>query len=380
MKKVSMISVIVLIAMAGCGGKKQTGNKDFITVDVSKSYSLKKELILQDFMDVEYIALETDEGFINPCFVQDISKNFLLVNNPDDDGDIFVFDRTGRAIRKINHQGRGNEEYSNIVGITLDEENSEMYVNNHLARKILVYDLFGNFKRCLKQEEGEGTFYTDIINYDSDHLIGFAKTNKKGEFVIISKQDGSITQRIKFPFSEKNFDGIDDENPGFFRQIVAYNGNWLLSEYSSDTVYTFMPDDMLRPFIVRTPSIQSMNPEIFLILRFFSNRYYFMETFYNDYDYDSEKTGFPTTHLLYDKQAKTFCEYNVYHGDFSIKKEIDWSSLRYVNHEIVSWQPLEAVRLVEYYKKGELKGKLKEIAATLSEESNPVIMLIKHQK
>lgn len=32
------------------------------------------------------------------------------------------------------------------------------------------------------------------------------------------------------------------------------------------------------------------------------------------------------------------------------------------------------------YKKGQLKGRLKEIAATLDEESNPVIMLIKHKK
>jgi hypothetical protein len=53
--------------------------------------------------------------------------------------------------------------------------------------------------------------------------------------------------------------------------------------------------------------------------------------------------------------------------------------LRPVNHEIESWQPLEAHRLVEDYEKGELKGKLKEIAATLNEESNPVIMLIKHK-
>lgn len=54
--------------------------------------------------------------------------------------------------------------------------------------------------------------------------------------------------------------------------------------------------------------------------------------------------------------------------------------LRPVNHEIESWQPLEAHQLVESYKKGELKGKLKEIAATLDEEDNPVIMLIKHKK
>jgi len=54
--------------------------------------------------------------------------------------------------------------------------------------------------------------------------------------------------------------------------------------------------------------------------------------------------------------------------------------LRPVNHEIESWQALDANQLIESYNNGELKGKLKKIAATLNEDSNPVIMLIKHKK
>jgi hypothetical protein len=54
--------------------------------------------------------------------------------------------------------------------------------------------------------------------------------------------------------------------------------------------------------------------------------------------------------------------------------------LRLVNHEIGSWQALEAHELVESYERGELKGQLKEIAATLKEDDNPVIMPVKHKK
>jgi hypothetical protein len=83
---------------------------------------------------------------------------------------------------------------------------------------------------------------------------------------------------------------------------------------------------------------------------------------------------------MYDRQEKAFSGYTVYNGDYSIKKEIYMNALKLVNHEIESWQPLEAHQLVEAYEKGELKGKLKEIAATLDEDSNPVIMLVKHKK
>ena len=55
--------------------------------------------------------------------------------------------------------------------------------------------------------------------------------------------------------------------------------------------------------------------------------------------------------------------------------------MEFVNHEeIVAWLRLESHSLVEDYKKGVLKGKLKDIASKLDEEDNPVIMLIKHKK
>jgi len=135
----------------------------------------------------------------------------------------------------------------------------------------------------------------------------------------------------------------------------------------------------IRPFLVRTPPVQSMNPEVMLILRIMTDRYYFMETIKNEFN-KTASIDFPRTFLMYDRQENKFSGYIVYNGDFSNKKEVYMNAGRLVNHEIISWQRLEAYQLVESYKKGELKGQLKEIAATMNEESNPVIMLIKHKK
>ena len=56
--------------------------------------------------------------------------------------------------------------------------------------------------------------------------------------------------------------------------------------------------------------------------------------------------------------------------------------LKYLNiiDEIAFVQRLEAPDLVEANENGELKGKLKEIASTLDEESNPVLMLARYKK
>jgi len=123
-----------------------------------------------------------------------------------------------------------------------------------------------------------------------------------------------------------------------------------------------------------------MNPEVMLIVRLFSDRYYFMETIKNEYNFDTG-SGFPRTFFAYDKQKKEFFGYTVYNGDYSSKKEIYMNVLRPVNHEIESWQPIESFQLVDDFKEGRLKnGKLKDIASKLDPEDNPVIMLIKHKK
>ena len=41
---------------------------------------------------------------------------------------------------------------------------------------------------------------------------------------------------------------------------------------------------------------------------------------------------------------------------------------------------INASELCQDYKRGKLKGKLKEVAATLEEDDNRVIMLVKHKK
>ena len=402
MRKAIFILVVLLFVSAESRGQRQEVNGDLITVDVTKTYSSKKELILQDFMDVEYIALETTDEFVNQGWVMDIGERFILVKNRINDGDIFVYDRNGKALRKINHKGqKTSEEYTSIRTITLDEENDEMFVNDPITRKIYVYDLFGKFKRSFDQQEGLGSikignidlrehaFYLEIFNYDKNNLLCFDGISDSRTFILISKQDGSITKEFTIPYKDKKslrqgrIDGkvhLDARASGTYR-ITPYNENWILLEFSSDTVYELLPNYSLRPFIERTPSVQSMNPEVMLVLKLVSERYIFMETIKNVYDFERNE-GFPKSYLMYDKQNKSFSGYTVYNRDFSTKKEVYMIGFSPVkNHKIASLYTLEASQLVESYEKGELKdGKLKDIAAKLDEEDNPVIMLVKHKK
>ena len=386
MKKTTTILAIFLLVTAVCRGQGQTGNDDLITVNVTKQNYPKKELILQDFMDVEYIALETTDEFLCRGQVGATGKEYIIINDGIKDGDMLIYDRNGKALRKINRKGQGSEEYTYNNKIILDEDNGEIYVDDYL--KIKVYDLYGKFKRAIGKKEGVG--YSDVRNYDRENLIcwhdNLRGKERKPSYYITSKQDGSMTDEIEIPFKEMKettFHKYDAEtkrassftyNFTMHTSIIQCRDQFILADPSSDTIYRYLPDHSLIPYIARTPSIQSMNPEVFLLPGIFTDRYFFMIIF-TKREFDSSSFYY----LMYDRQAKTLFEYVVYNGDYTNKRPLEMIK-KTENDEIAFYQIWQAHELVEAHEKGELKGKLKEIASTLDEDDNPVIMLVKYKK
>jgi hypothetical protein len=216
---------------------------------------------------------------------------------------------------------------------------------------------------------------------------------KKNIFWIISKQDGSVTREIQIPYNERKMISLymaENERTTVdmsvrSRQSIPYHDNsWILVEPSSDTIYRYLPDHSMIPFIVRTPSIQSMDPEIFLLPGVLTDRYYFMRSIKKVLNAEN-RDEFPTIDLMYDKQAKVIFESVVYNDDFTNKRQVhmwdEYVVMTLINsEEIVFLEKLEAFELVEAYKEGKLKGQLKEIAAGLDEEDNPVIMIAKNKR
>ena len=394
MKRTSTFVVVVISAiMAGCGGGNKQSTDDLITVDVMKSYP-KKELVLQDFLDVEYIPLETTNEFVTQGRVMAIGRKYIIVRNFIRDGDIFIFDRNGKGVRKFNRMGNSGEDYLYIHGIILDEDNEEIFINDNSLKRIKVYDLYGNFRRNIIHKEDARY---DIHNSDKDCFIWWNSSFQYNDtatnmpsFFITSKHDGSIIREIEIPIQQRKSTVLVSKNAETnatyslsapnYKSIVPNFGNCILIEVSSDTIYSYLPNHTIKPLIVRTPSIQSMDPEVFLFLNTVTDRFYFMETVKKEFDW-LKSDGFPEIDLIYDKQEKAIFEYTIYDNDYLDKKTVNMKSTDAINDEVVVCQTLEAYKLIETYEKGQLKdGRLKEIAAKLDPEDNPVIMLVKHKK
>ena len=335
-----------------------------------------------------YVPLETSDEFLAQGNIAFVGENIVVATNMRQ-GDILLFDRaTGKGIRKINHKGFGPEEYIMPYNVVLFEDKNEMFVNDGPTSKIQVYDLDGNYKRTISYKRG--ALVTVLIDFDTDNFLSqniYAPENENsGEtFLFLSKKDGSMTD-IKVPYQERksialvrvnedgSMQGAFPENSDF---IDPFQDGWLLTEPSADTIYYYKPDRSLKPFIVRTPSVQTMSPEVFLFPGVLTDDYYFMQSVTKEYDFDKNE-GMPSTPLVYDVAEQKIYKYTVHNADYEDREEN--LSKQNVNNKIAFYQALPADELIEAQENGKLKGKLSDIASHLDMEDNPVVMIVKPKK
>ena len=387
-----MSALLVASLLFGCGDGKQKEPDGLIRVDVSKSYP-KKELILQDLFDIEYVPLETTDEMLTEGHIQYISDNYMIFKNLGRmAGEIFIFDRQGKAVRKINRLGQSGEEYLNILGIDYDEQTDELFVNSHYSDKVFVYDSEGNYKRSF--DYLDGILYNPIKILDTERLIAYDDYSeydkvpvKRDCYLILSREDGRLLEKIHIPYEEKmrrDLNGKLTGNWGIRNTLMPpYQDGWLLIEPSADTIYTYSASRGLMPLIVRTPPVNEMDPEVFLFPTIFTDRYVFMQAVERSFNFGVDK-DVPRTNLIYDKTEQTAYEGEVINRDFEGTPVNLWFAHRVImefnDDEIAFATRLEAPDLVEALNDGKLSGPLKEIASRLDEEDNPVILIAKYKR
>jgi hypothetical protein len=383
-----LITCLPLLLMA-CKQTK-SNEKELTVVDVIKQYPKKGAIPIQDIAEVEYIPLETNDRFLcneDAGSFARIGENIIYYNFEDET--IFIFDKTGKAIQRINRKGQSGEEYISFHQVVYDSENEDLYLLS--GNEIIVYDQASNFKRRFSQEiildetYNLPYLYDRIYNFSKDYLLcfrsNFACYMDIPSFLVISKQSGKKIKDISIPYEKciVRYVGSPEKGTvqgiyGHLRPMVKSGNDIILNEASSDTIYKLLPDLSLVPVMARKPSIQKMKIPVFLSINMETARYYFMTSV-------KKEEALPYTPLMYDKQTKEIREQNFYNADDLSKKKLVIGSA--ANEEFIAlddstaYLSIPAFQLKEAYENGELKGRLKEIAAKLKEDDNPVLMLIK---
>lgn len=387
-KSIILTSFIILFCLSEQIIKAQdiaNKKKEIITIDINKIYP-EKDITIQDIASVEYIPLETNNNsLLKYLNIGSITDSLIITYNLD--GDVFVFNRKGKFINTFNRKGGAGHEYSNLHFLCFDNKKNEVYIEDHGVQcKIYVYSLNGIFKRKFNLPENIWPYL--MQNYDNDYLLccdGYEldKPNvktKETPYFFISKKNNEITPlNYKISKKIKNYITETRGNQSIASAINASplikNGNeTLLSDFASDTIYS-LKGNSRTPFIVKKPFIQNNNPSVLFYIKLFSDKYLIMSSIKRQF-----KAENPEIKLFgYDRVKNKIYKLNFLNTDWVFKTDTNIDNIPDLPNNYAQRQ-LSAETLIEGLEKGQLKGKLKEVASKLKLDDNPVIMLIKFNK
>ena len=381
MKRLYTITLLLASMLLSCGGGKGEAQKQKVsdglwTFDVTKEYPTK-EIYIQDIADVDYIPLETNDSILwRGREVLYLDDDYIVGANRNNG--VYFHDGKGKALNMFNKMGQGPKEYSDMYKVQYDKKSDEIYINDMF--KYYVYDKEGNFKRSFQGIEDK--LYSRIEQFfilNEDELIQY---NYNNHYTRVSRLTGEHLGDIKLGVADSTTTLSFRKNNMIFNTIVSHftkdKEGYIITSFSADTTYLLTSNLQLKPIGVRIPPVSSQDVPVFLLPVKNTPRYYFMSTI-------KKEDSFPTKAYMMDKKTNQIYYLKDYFKNkdyIGLKVHLDMfgpSVLANLPNNVCV-QSLNITKLCEAYEEGKLSGKLKDIAANLKEDDNPVLMIIKFRE
>lgn len=389
--KMTVIFITVLVFLQCKSGTEKYGAGELAAIDVTIDYP-QKEFYLQDIAKVEYIPFETNDNALMSRSVKIfyVSDDYIIAANIVE-GDVFVYDGNGKWKYSFNHKGQGAEEYVFLNSIAFDEKAKEIFVSEYYSSnpKILVYDESGTYKRTLPCPPN---FWPNLYNFDDETLFVYddcgilgMKGYSNKPYLFMSKKDGSFTDslNIYLPVRLSNasvWHGEENGQPATYSKVMSignnrsYGENFLIADWSADTIYRLTSQKELQPMIVRKPPMQSTDPKILLSNYLVTDKFILLGAYKMDYDALKNGEVIWPKQLMYDFRTGEINVYRLKNRDITSLNNIMIDAITPENTGIIMH---DAAYLFVMDENGEVKGDLKELLKTLNEDANPVLVKIK---
>lgn len=332
-----------------------------IFIDKNKDYEEKKFTILQDIGKVEYIKLETNDS----CLIR---ASYKLIRVHLTDQDIFLstgdnvlrFDRKGKFINSIGKKGPGPWEIVSLFDFFIDETKQEVHILEGTTQYLKNYNFNGSFKNKIRFEIAGSNI--GGMNDSSIIYTNFSECNDPMAFQS-SLNNGKLTKQILPIRTTKNVTGLSRRFIDKFTNNLLYNNKVIYQNFINDTIYTIDRENLtVLPRYIQLPPNTGLDG---------SNSMPFVAFETDRYAYILVSKRPPLNHnFVIDKK-----ENKIYKG-FVIDIERN-TAITAINTNIdnVIVDLYDTYSLQDFLNKGHLKGELKEIAQTLDDEDNPVLMI-----
>ena len=166
------------------------------SIIINPEKAIEKDVLLSDFAkEITYIPLDNEIAIKQPNRIVITNDRIFISASPIG---ILAYDQNGNLLNNIGTRGRGPGEYLTGIYFATDQENELMYI--YSSKKILIYSFDGDFKRDFEINEPEyvgdiyflnGRLYHaggprfdyDWVVYDTIGNIVSYKLNKIPSFV-----------------------------------------------------------------------------------------------------------------------------------------------------------------------------------------------------
>ncbi|MFA5849545.1 MAG: 6-bladed beta-propeller [Bacteroidales bacterium] len=371
-------------------------DSSIVIVDTNKDYPLL-DLKLSDVADITYIPLKFNKDsilFIN----DDISKNIYVSKDKIIIGDrnrvdsrLFVYDHTGNLLYQIGRRGRGPGEFLDLFLFTADTISNEVVIYNRGDLRFIVYDINGSHKYDKQLLKGNSKFF-QMENIGSDYIVGynyrsyyvdkFFKKNPldldlikgNGKALMAFERKSLAVKNIHDIYYPRPY--ISDKMPGLFWQMTTTSNGTYITSFRSDTIFFVGKDLSVTPKFVDVTDY--VHEEITIFPTMETKKYVFFST-----EMECGTSG-KLRHFVYDRESNS-----IFRIKTNLPEDINKCNykLSLISNEIVLNQftltqnhdyaaiLLTPIFLKDHYES--LNKELKTISDSLSEDDNPVLMLMK---
>jgi len=406
MKK--LIFIVMTITLFSCIQEEKT--KDLRIIDLASNVGKTSVVNLSDIAEsIDYIPLETnDESLLAPplTYLNFVNGKLYIRQFQTE---IKIFNQDGSFIKTFNKQGRGPQEYEFLSDFYIDPLTSDLLIYSH--RKLSEYNNEGDFiKKILLYQKDEISIFGPSRYFKIDknlNLITFNNYKSKYTscvtdslfnvlyFINYSDKDIStrlnIEKQINFlrPYFYKFRDSVRIFN-GYCENILSASNSkgvdtsFILNygEYHYKNVDLNVRNYNNLPFIRRYSSVNESSNYLFLQFHMGSLPHKPRILLrINEREKNEEKVELPITASLFNKKTGQFQyvdqpEINQFGfvDDFEGGPAV-WPD--YISEDDFMVTIIDAYKFIQHAQTHKVSDKFKKIANGLTENDNPVVVLVK---
>ncbi len=390
MKKINIVFCSIIVLLFVCCAGREVKEKDFNLLT-----SKEKEINLSDISDdIKYIKLDLDKPITSINKLISTDSYFFISCHP---YGIIKITKNGKEITKIGNIGRGPSEYTRSDNFAVDPELEKIFVMRSIG-EIIEFNYDGDYTRSFKMQE-PSTF--GFINSFGNNKIMITDSNSDYYWRIIDLNGNIIQERKNYLKFEKPV--LLSMNPG---QIVEKsNNNFIYYNSFNDTIFKITKENYDEYMVFYRDEFR-MTPERFIkesptwvdfndLSRINMPKFWRIQNIFatNNFTYFCYSFNYQFEIVILDKHSgeqyyiKDSGELNGIRNDFD--GDLPFLAKEYFvengNEYLISW--IDAYALKTYVssdifknstpKFPEKKKQLEQLANSLNENDNPVLMLVK---